>query len=362
MLVNPDFAALLRALAAGGADAFYTPQIAQPIIDAVRVDPVPGTLALADFADYDVIVRAPVCGPYRDRTVCSMGPPSSAATTLIAVLGLLERQDFTGAAPLDPGFEHLFVEALNVAYADRNVYIADPDFYDPPVAGLIDPAYLNARARLIDPERAGGRFDAGKPPGAETAGRNAAGEQPGAAHISVADAQGQVFSMTSTIMAGFGNRVMAHGMFLNNEMTNFSFRFEDEDGPIANRIEPGERPLSAMAPTIVFAADGAPQYVLGSPGGPAIIGYVARAIVAMVDFGLSPDEAAALPHVLGANLGFAFLEAGTEAAALEPAMADRGHRVSVRDMNTGLHIITIGPQGLRGGADPRREGAVAGGD
>jgi len=290
-----------------------------------------------------------------------MVPPSSAATTLIATLGLLQRHDFADSAPLQPQFEHLFVEALNVAYADRMVYIADPDFYDPPVKGLIDPAYLDERAALISPDAAVGRFEAGTPPGAVRLGQNASDTQPGTTHISVVDGTGQVFSMTSTIMAGFGNRVMAKGMFLNNEMTNFSFIAEDENGLVANRIEPGKRPLSAMAPTIVFGPEGEPELVLGSPGGPAIIGYVARAIVAMVDFGLTPAEAAALPHVLGANLGFAFLEKGTAAEDLEDEMAARGHRVSVRDMNSGLHIIQIGDEGLKGGADPRREGTVAGG-
>ena len=357
-ITNPDFAAVLRTLAESGPDAFYEGGTPEAIVAAVASDPKPGPLALSDFAAYETVMREPVCGSYRDRTVCGMGPPSSAATTTLAALALLERYDLSDMAPLSPEFEHLFVEALNVAYADRNAYIADPAFYAPPVAGLIDEAYLDTRAALIDPHAAGGVYEAGVPPGAEPVGANASGEQPGTTHISVVDETGQVFAMTSTIMAAFGSRVMAEGMFLNNEMTNFSFVAEDEDGLVANRIEPGKRPLSAMAPTIVFGPDGAPELVLGSPGGPAIIGYVTRAIVAMVDFGLSPEEAAALPHVLGANLGAAFLEADTEAAALEEALAGMGHRVIVRDLNSGLHIIRVGPEGLEGGADPRREGAV----
>ncbi len=358
VITNPAFAAVLRTLAEDGPDAFYEGDIPADIVAAASSDPKPGALRLSDFSAYETVMREPVCGAYRDRTVCGMGPPSSAATTTIAALKLLERHDLSAMAPLTPAFEHLFVEALNVAYADRNAYIADPAFYDPPVAGLIEEGYLDTRAALIDPDAAGGVYEAGAPPGSERAGENASGEQPGTTHISVVDADGQVFSMTSTIMAAFGSRVMARGMFLNNEMTNFSFLAEDEDGPVANRIEPGKRPLSAMAPTIVFGPDGAPELVLGSPGGPAIIAYVTRAIVAMVDFGLSPDEAAALPHVLGANLGAAFLEAETEAAALEPALAEMGHRVIVRDLNSGLHILRLGPDGLEGGADPRREGAV----
>lgn len=351
-IANPDYAATLRALAAFGADAFYAGAIAEDIVAAVRGHARPGDLALEDLARYRAIERDPVCLPYRAARVCSMGPPGGGVVVL-QILGILERSGFRAAAPASAAALHVFSEAGRLAYADRGRYLADPDFVPVPLAGLLEPGYLDRRARLVG-ERSLGRAEAGRPRGAQARADVPERSLAGTSHLSIVDGRGDAVSMTTTVESGFGSRILVRGFLLNNQLTDFSFA-----AGAANRIEGGKRPRSAMSPAIVFGADGALQAVLGSPGGPAIINYVARTLVAMLDWKLDAQAAVSLPHGGSLN-GPTLLERGTAFESLAPALRERGHQVRVEDLTSGLHVIERVPGGWRGGADPRREGIARG--
>lgn len=365
ILTNRAYAETLRLIAQGGAEAFYSGPLAEAIVAAVREDPDnPGRLAAADLAGYRALMRPAVCQTYRGHGVCGMGPPSSGGLTVGQILEMLEPFDLAGLGADDPRAWHLIAEASRLAFADRARYMADRDFVPVPVRGLLDPAYLAGRARLIDPARAMGRAPAGSPPGPDRAhlnhraGRDAA--MPATTHLSAIDARGLAVSMTTSVESAFGSRLMVGGFLLNNQLTDFSFRPANEDGPIANRVEPGKRPRSSMSPTLIFAPDGGLRAILGSPGGSRIIGYVAKTVVALLDWGMAPQAAVALGHAVNRN-GPTDLEAGTAAAGLADALSALGHEVRVRPMTSGLHAIAIGPGGrLVGGADPRREGVARG--
>ncbi|MCA8932736.1 MAG: gamma-glutamyltransferase [Rhodospirillaceae bacterium] len=360
---NPAFAETLRALAADGADAFYAGPLAEAIVAAVTSHPTnPGLLALDDLAAYQVIERPAVCLPYRAYEVCGMGPPSSGGLTVGQMLGLLEHFDMASLGPSDADAWHLFAEAGALAFADRNRYMADADFVRMP-QGLLDPAYLTIRAQAIDLDATLPRPVApGNPPWREAAAwsDDASQERPGTSHIAIIDGEGNALSMTTTIESAFGSTLMVGGFLLNNELTDFSFSPEVDGRPVANRVEPGKRPRSSMAPTIVFDADGGVRLVVGSPGGSRIIAYVARVVVSVLDWGFDIQTAISQPNVADRN-GAIDLEDATEITALAPALEARGHEVSLRDLNSGLHGIEVLPDGtLRGGADPRREGTVHG--
>ena len=358
ILTNPAFAETLRRYAAEGSAPFYAGDVAEGIVAAVRTESNPGELTMEDFAAYEVIERAPVCVDYRGAEVCGMGPPSSGGLTVGQILGMLESFDLPG---LGPGAQarHLFIEASKLAYADRALYMADSDFVDMP-EGLLDRDYLRARAALIDPERAMAEAEAGEPPweDARLHAPDRQTERPGTTHFSIVDADGDALSMTSSIETGFGSRVMTGGFLLNNELTDFARDPRADGRPVANRVEGGKRPRSSMAPTIVLR-DGAPVLLTGSPGGSRIIGYVAQSLVAALDWGMSPAEAAALPHAVNRN-GPTDLEAGAAAESLADALAALGHETRAVDLNSGLHIIALEDGRLLGGADPRREGLPLG--
>ncbi|MEL7464632.1 MAG: gamma-glutamyltransferase [Pseudomonadota bacterium] len=355
-LRNPALAKTFRRFAADGAAPFYEGDLAAAVIDAVRSSPVsPGLLATEDFTDYEVKIRPPVCHPYREYEVCGMGPPSSGALTVGQILMMLERFDL-GDRPNAEAWR-LYAEASRLAYADRGLYMADADFVAMP-EGLVNFAYMAARAALIDPDRAGAA-EPGEPPWREGALRapDTDRERPGTSHFVIRDRAGNVISMTSTIETGFGSRLMANGYLLNNELTDFSRAPEADGAPIANRVEGGKRPRSSMAPTIVFK-DGEPVMALGSPGGSRIIGYVAKTLIALIDWNMTPAEAVSLGHVTASG-GRVDLEAGTEAARLADGFEVYGLEARVRDLNSGLAVMLIG-ETLRGAADPRREGVVLG--
>ena len=364
-LANPAFAATLRDIAAKGSAALHSGPIAEGIVAAVREHPTnPGGMTLADIAAYRVEERGPVCGRYRDRTICGMGPPSSGGVAVLQMLAMLERHDLARIGP-GPQSAHLLAEAGRLAFADRALYLGDPAFVPVPVAGLIDSAYLKSRGDLISPERSMGRAEAGQPPMKRTwlFGAGEATEF-GTSHISVIDAAGNAVAMTTTIEDGFGARLMTRGGFLlNNELTDFSFAPQDNGRPAANRVEPGKRPRSSMAPTLVFDASGRLEMVVGSPGGSQIISYVAKTLVALIDWRLDPQAAVDFPNH-GSRNGPTEIEKGTEAEGWIPALRDKGHEVRAIDMTSGIQAIIRLPAsqggGLAGGADSRREGVAIG--
>ncbi|MEX2520099.1 MAG: gamma-glutamyltransferase family protein [Paracoccaceae bacterium] len=356
-LINPALAETFRRFADEGATPFYTGDLAEAVVAATREAPVnPGLLTMEDFAAYEVQTRAPVCHPYRAFEICGMGPPSSGALTVGQILMMLEHHDL-GQAPSAAAWR-LFAEASRLAFADRGLYMADSDFVDMP-EGLLDPGYMTARAALISPDMAG-EAQPGEPPWKEGAlrGPDQSLDRAGTSHIIVRDGDGDLISMTTTIETGFGSRLMANGYLLNNELTDFSLAPEADGAPVANRVEPGKRPRSSMAPTIAFRDD-EPALALGSPGGSRIIGYVAAALVGLIDWGMSPAEAVSMGHVTAAG-GNVDLEEATEAAALEADFKAYGLTPRVRNLNSGLGILSLAPEGLIGAADPRREGRAQG--
>ena len=361
ILVNPEYAATLRAIAEQGSAAFYDGAIAEAMVDAVAADPMPGTLTAADFARYEPLPTQPVCSLYRDYRICGMGPPSSGGTTTLAILGMIERFDMGDYGPNDPEAVHLIAEASRLAFADRARYLADDRFVPVPTTGLIDPPYLAERSALIDSHCSMGEASAGTPPGAITMATPMPQREPaGTTQISVVDDAGNAVSLTASIETAFGSRRFAAGFLLNNQLTDFAFVPRDERGnTVANRVEPGKRPRSSMAPTLVFAPDGNLHAVLGSPGGSRIIAYVAQTLVAILDWDLSPQEAIDLPHMSNRN-GTTDLEAGTAIVALAPDLAARGHEIRLVDMTSGLNAIVIDADRLEGGSDPRREGVALG--
>ena len=361
-LKNPAFAATLKRIAAEGADALYKGEVARDIVDTVRSYAAnPGDLTEADLATYKAKVREPVCGAYRGYRICGMPPPSSGGIAVLEMLGMLQRFDMSR---LDPGSAlawHLFSEAGRLAYADRALYVADPDFVPVP-RGLVDPAYLRERASLIRINESLGRAAAGIPPARRkaTAGTGAALEFPSTSHISIVDRYGNAVAMTTTIEDAFGSRLMTRsGFLLNNELTDFSFAPFADGKPVANRVEPGKRPRSSMAPTLVYDPQGRLYMIVGSPGGSAIINYVAKTLVGVLDWGLDPQAAIDLPNI-GSRNGPTELERDTSAVALQPKLQALGEETRVVDENSGLQAIVRTRQGWIGGADPRREGVAAG--
>jgi gamma-glutamyltranspeptidase/glutathione hydrolase len=361
-LSNPALASTLRAIAERGPDAFYTGAIAADLVTAVTHAPVsPGDLSLADLADYRAKERPPACGRYRRYRICSMGPPSSGGSTVLEILGLLQRFDLQRLKPMSADGVHLFAEAARLAYADRDRYLADGDFVSVPLAGLIDRHYLGLRSRLIDPRQDHGRAEPGSPP-ASHASLWRDGDSldlPSTSHLAVVDAAGDAVSMTTTIEHEFGSRLMVDGFLLNNELTDFSFRPEVDGRPVANRVEPGKRPRSSMAPTLVFDPDGKLLLAIGSPGGPEIINYVALVLIGVLDWGLDVQAAIDLVHVSNRN-GDTDIEATPAGDALAQELRGRGHAVARRELESGLQGIMRTKRGLEGGADPRREGVALG--
>ncbi|MBN8912541.1 MAG: gamma-glutamyltransferase [Rhizobiales bacterium] len=362
-LTNPAYAATLETLAEKGADAFYSGPIAEAIVDTVAKAPnAAGDLALADLAGYKVVERPPLCFEYRARRVCSMGPPSS-SMTIAQTLKMLERFDL-GHTPDDAmraSALHLIVEAERLAYADRDRYIADPDFVAVP-AGLFDPAYLAARSALIDPTKAMAHAAPGTPPdlAKHTFGIDATRERAGTSHLSIVDADGNAVAMTTTIEGPFGSGLMAAGFLLNNELTDFSFKPADDAGnPIANRVEGGKRPRSSMSPTIVFDEHGAFFAALGSPGGSRILLFVIKTLIGLIDWQLDAQAAVDLPN-FGSTGRAVELEYGWSTIWRALLLKSYGHAISPDLMNSGLHVVTKRNGRLEGSADPRREGVALG--
>ena len=366
LLKNPQFAATLKAVAEGGADAFYTGAVAEAIVAAVRGAPNhQGRMALGDLAGYRALEREPLCVSYHSYRVCGMPPPSSGGLAVAQILKLIEPFD-TGRQPADAmnaAALHRIAEAEKLAFADRDYYVADPAFVSQPL-GLLDAAYLAHRRGLIDLSTAMPRPRPGNPQQQSwrALGEDASVEAPGTSHVSIVDAAGNMLAMTSTIEAAFGSRLWAAGFLLNNELTDFSFRPVDGSGrPLANALAPGKRPRSSMAPTIVFDATGKPWAALGSPGGSRIILYVVKALVGLIDWKLDAQAATALMN-FGSRGGAFEIEIDQPSAIWHALkMKPYGHLVSADLLTSGTHVIVVRASGvIEGGADPRREGLAQG--
>ena len=359
LLTNPAYADLMRRMAKDGAEVIYSGDIARAIIDTVRgAEKNPGVLSLTDLQIYKVKERPAVCAPFRGHQVCGMGPPSSGALTVGQILGLLNQ--FPPGSSNDPQTLRLIGDASRLAFADRGRYMADSDFVPMPTKGLLAQDYLSERAKLLNGPDALTEAVPGNPEYSHASlwADDVSLELPSTSHISIVDRFGNALSMTTTIENSFGSRLMAHGFLLNNELTDFSFSSHRNGVPIANRVEPGKRPRSSMSPTIILK-DGRPTLVIGSPGGSRIIGYVAEAIVAHIDWGMNIQAAVSIPHAIN-RFGTYDLEKGTSLEAMVAPLEELGYKVNLRSLNSGLHAISIGENGLFGGADPRREGIAIG--
>ncbi|WP_199524141.1 gamma-glutamyltransferase [Pseudoalteromonas sp. bablab_jr011] len=351
---NPELAALYKDIASQGIDAFYKGENAKQLVHAVQNSLVaPGTLTEADLANYQSKERAPVCVDYRQYEVCSMAPPSSGGVAVLQILALLEHKNMAKLAPNSVQALHYFTQASRLAFADRNVYMGDPDFMAIPTDGLLDKNYLASRAKLITEKDA--HAEAGTPPNSLAYAQDDAYELPSTSHVSIVDSEGNAVSMTSSIEMAFGSTVMVNGYILNNQLTDFALSPTKDGKPLANRVEAGKRPRSSMSPVMVFNKDGSLRLVVGSPGGSRIIDYVAQVVVAVLDWDLDAQEAINLPRITNRN-NYTSLEKDTELANHEADFVNRGHQVRILDLNSGLHAVELKDGKLYGAADPRREG------
>ncbi len=362
ILRNTAMAMTLSRLARDGADAFYSGSLAEAIVAKVQnATRNPADMTVQDMAGYQAKERTPLCAPYRRFTVCGVPAPTSGGIGVIQTLGILERFDLPNMEPWSFEAVQLFVEAGRLVYADRAVFIADPDFAAVPERGLTDRGYLADRASLIGPARRLASAVAGKPPqkGTFSYGPGKDFERPSTTHISVIDAAGNAVSMTSSIEGGFGSRLMVGGFLLNNQLTDFSYGAVAEGRTVANRVEGSKRPRSSMAPIIVFDENDDIVAVTGSPGGMAIVPLVTKTLIAILDWNMTPQDATNLPNVLmfGSTV---MLEGDSDLARHQAGLEALGHRVRVGNFPSGVHALAIRDGVLYGGADPRREGTVMG--
>lgn len=355
---NQAYADSLRLIAQDYRNMYRGP-IAQAIIDASRLSPRPGGLTLQDFADYEPRKRDALCSGYRGLTVCGAQPPSSGGVAVQAIMRTLEHTDIADYGPKDAMGWHLFIEASRLSYADRDLFVGDDAFVDVPVTKMLAGDYLKSRAALIKDDGAMKTVTAGDPAGFKP-GADMTPDSPGTSHISIVDGYGNAVSMTTTVEGGFGSQRMAAGMMLNNQLTDFSFEPLDKTGkPAANAVAPGKRPRSSMAPTIVLDKNSDFLIATGSPGGNSIIAYTAKTLVGMLDWGLSPQEAADLPNVIARGKRVKMEKGGMPEDVIN-TLQDMGHTLALSDGEiSGIHIIRKAEDGtLIGAADKRREGVA----
>ena len=357
---NEELAKTFEAIAATGPETFYRgPRAAALAATVAAATPKPGAMTVGDVAAYDAKERPPVCGSYRGYRLCGMGPPSSGGIAILQILGMLERFDLEALGPENLATWHLFLEAQRLAYADRELYIGDPDFVAVPVAGLIDPVYLRQRSRLIDPNGAAAKVEPGVPANARTAFADGdEGPESGTSHFSAADASGTMVSYTSTIESGFGSGLMSGGFYLNNELTDFSRTPTVAGKPVANRVEGSKRPRSSMAPMVVWDPQGRPFMVVGAAGGATIPVTTARAIIGAIDFGLDAKGALKLPFLMAMG-DSVLLERGTWLEAAMARFAALGHKGLVaREAPIKANALLLTTAGWQSASDPRMEGQV----
>lgn len=360
-LKNPALAQSLQQIADKGADYFYQGPLADKITSAVAAaTDNPGKLALNDLNTYQAKKREPLCRPYLSYKLCGFPPPTSGGVTVLQILKLLEKQPMDKLDPRAPEFNHLFTQASRLAYADRARYLADADFVEVPVKGLLDEGYLQQRRALINSKQDSGSAKAGNPTKVLSRSDDQSPELPSTTHFVVVDKWGNAVSITSSIEMAFGSTLMAGGFLLNNQLTDFSFSAEKDGEPIANRVQPGKRPRSSMSPFMVFDKNDRLIAAIGSPGGSRIINYVAQSLLVMLNHPLPLQEVVNLPHVSNRN-GVTELEEDTSATVLAPQLEAIGHKIKVRDLNSGLHGIRRTADGRwESAVDNRREGSARG--
>jgi gamma-glutamyltranspeptidase/glutathione hydrolase len=359
-LKNPAYAATLRDLAAKGSSALYEGPLAQKIVDRLHQGDLPSSMTLADLKAYKPRSADALCRPWKVYTVCVPNPQSSGVSVIQALM-MLEHTDIAKRGPTDPVAWTLLAEAERVMYADRDRYVGDPSFVKVPVEGLLDPAYVAERAKLIG-ETAGPAPSFGQPKGAPVVGPDKTQEPAGTTHMVIVDPMGNVVSMTTTVESVFGSGRMVGGFFLNNQLTDFNFAPNDPDGvPGANAVAGGKRPRSSMVPIVVLDKDGRFLAAVGSPGGSAILSYNLKAMVGVFDWGLTMQQAINLPNLVARGDSFS---ADVEKFGPEMTAALQARGVAIRtgqNETSGLHGVIVRPGGvLEGGADPRREGVAKG--
>jgi gamma-glutamyltranspeptidase/glutathione hydrolase len=355
---NPAYAAVMRRMAEEGAGVLLSGPIAGKIVARTGAEPYAGTMTAADLASYRPEEIAPICKPYRQYVLCAPSPPAS-GVGLLELMGLLERTDIDQRGPNDPQAWYLFAEASRVMYADRDRYVGDPRFVKVPVAGLLEPSYLDQRARVIGPRASSTPPVAGKPAGRAVVGIDYTGEVPGTTHFVIVDAEGDAVSMTTTVESYFGSGRVVEGFFLNNQLTDFSFSPTEKDGaPAANAVAGGKRPRSSMTPVIILDRQGRFVGAVGSPGGNAIPAYVAKTLVGVLDWKLSMQDAMDLPNLVARGPDFNG-EAHKFSAEVLEGLKVRGVVVKRgAGEESGLHGVFLVDGRLVGGADGRREGVA----
>lgn len=364
ILKNPEYAGVLKTIAQQGAQAFYTGDIAKAIVNKINSHPSnPSSMTLADMADYKPKIRTAVCGHYHDHKICGPAAPASGIVVL-QILGMLEHFDLKSLKSNSAQAIHYYVEAGSFAFADRNLYIADPDFVKVPTEGLLNKDYLASRSALINPEKSiAGKASAGVPEEMKKVARLDFGspELTSTSHISIVDANGHAVSMTTSIENQFGSRQFVKGILLNNQLTDFSFSPVNKEGAaVANRVQGGKRPRSSMSPMLVFDKTGNLEMIVGSPGGPRIINYVAQTLINLIDWKMDPQIAVDTAHYGSRNDGKTELEKGFDWTAVTSELKAKGHNIVENDTTSGLSVIIKTADGYIGGADSRREGIIKG--
>jgi gamma-glutamyltranspeptidase/glutathione hydrolase len=356
ILRNPELAALLTRIARRGPEAFYTGPDAEALVRTVRnASRNPSIMTRDDLATYRARERQPVCGRYRVYRICGMAPASSGGTTVLAILKQLERFNLRAMGRDNPAAWHLIAESMRLAYADRDAWQGDSDFVRVPLAGLVDPAYLAARSLQISPDRAIPHVTAGTPPGTRRRVAGVETQEAGTSHFVAVDRWGNIATYTSTIESAFGSGLTVNGLFLNNELTDFNFVPTTDGLPAANRVEGGKRPRSSMSPTIVYGPDGRVRLALGAAGGSTIIAQVAKAIIGVLDWDMSAQDAIAMPQLIGMG-DRVTLERGTALEAIAPQLQALGQTVMLVEPGYKANAIERVRGRWVGAADPRSEG------
>lgn len=354
----PQLAQTFERLAKDGGKSFYAPASAQRIAGALSTAPRPSPMTAADVAGYSAKDRDPICGTYRVYKICGMGPPSSGGITVLMILKQLERFDMARLGRNSPVAWHLLAESERLAYADRDMYIADPQFVQVPVAGLLDPSYLARRSALIQENRSLSVIEPGKPYGAPQRTRAPVKDDPGTTHLSIADGKGEVVSVTTTINGYFGSGIAVDGYMLNNELPDFDAAPAKDGYLVVNRVEGGKRPRSSMSPTIVYGPDGKVRLVIGAAGGSTIICQVAKALIGVIDWNMSAQDAIAMGLVFAPGTKAGVIEQGTELEAMLPQLLALGETLKIGSLGLKANAVEFVDGQWRGAADPRSEGVA----